>query len=217
MTLPVPYLTALYALDHLGHIRAGERVLIHSGAGGVGLAAIRVAQRAGAKVFATAGTPEKRELLRSIGVGHVMSSRTTEFASEIARLTGGRGVDLVLNSLAGDTISTSFQCLAKGGRFLEIGKSGIWNQQQVDALSKGISYHVIDWSEELRANASLIGDLLRRIVTEAAAGRYQPLPEPSLTSPTRTPRIATWRKQNTPAAFFFVSTRRSPFATIVLI
>jgi NADPH:quinone reductase-like Zn-dependent oxidoreductase/SAM-dependent methyltransferase len=175
MTLPVPYLTAMYALEHLGRIRPGERVLIHAGAGGVGLAAIRIAQRAGAEVFATAGTEAKRELLRSLGVAHVMSSRSTSFADEIARATGGRSVDMVLNSLAGDTIAASFACLAHGGRFLEIGKSG-WSRTQVDALGKNLSYFVIDWSEELRGNAGLIGGMLRRVVEEAASGKLQPLP-----------------------------------------
>jgi malonyl CoA-acyl carrier protein transacylase len=176
MTLPVPYSTAMYALEHVGHIRAGERVLIHSGAGGVGLAAIHVARRMGAEVFATAGTEEKCELLRSLGVSHVMSSRSTDFAAEIEQATGGRGVDVVLNSLAGETIAASFACLARGGRFLEIGKNGIWSPEQVAALGKDIAYSVIDWSQELRGNAGLIGALLQRIVTDAAAGRLQPLP-----------------------------------------
>ena len=174
MTMPVPYVTALYALEHLGKIRPGERVLIDSGAGGVGIAAIRVAQRAGAKIFATAGSEDKRALLRSLGVEHVMNSRSAGFADEIRQITNGHGVDLVLNSLAGDTIPASLACLSRGGRFLEIGKNGIWSPEQVRALGKDISYFIIDWSAELKDNTGLIAGLLARAIEDA--GPLQPLP-----------------------------------------
>ena len=177
MTLPVPYLTAIYALEYLGRIGTDDRVLIHSGAGGVGLAAIQVAQRAGAEIFATAGTEEKREFLKSLGVKHVLDSRSTDFPAYIDRATGGRGVDIVLNSLAGESIEASFSSLAPGGRFLEIGKNGIWSREQVEATGRNLSYFVIDWSEELRGNASLIGAMLRRLVDDAAAGLLRPLPK----------------------------------------
>ncbi len=176
ITLPVPYLTAIYALEHLGRISRGDSVLIHSAAGGVGLAAIQIAQRAGAEIFATAGSEEKRELLKSLGVKHVCSSRSTDFASYIERATAGRGVDIVLNSLAGEFTSASFSCIAHGGRFLEIGKNGIWTREQVDATRKDLSYFLIDWSEELRDNAQLIGTMLRRLLADAASGSLRPLP-----------------------------------------
>ena len=99
VTIPVAFLTAKYALETLACIRPGDRVLIHAGAGGVGLAAIQIARNAGGVVFATAGNPEKREYLTSIGVDHVMDSRSLDFAREIRELTDGRGVDIVLNSL----------------------------------------------------------------------------------------------------------------------
>src|SRR5262249_31285399 len=96
-TIPVAFLTAHHALNHQGRMRKGERVLIHSATGGVGLAALQLVRNAAAEPFATAGTPEKRELLRAMGVRHVMDSRTMAFADEVLERTRGRGVDLVLN------------------------------------------------------------------------------------------------------------------------
>ena len=101
-TLPIAFLTAQYALVHLAGLRSGERVLIHAAAGGVGLAAVQIAQRAGAHVFATAGSPAEAQLLSDLGVSHIMDSRSLDFADEVLARTDGRGVDVVLNSLAGD-------------------------------------------------------------------------------------------------------------------
>ena len=100
-TIPSAFLTAFYTLVHLAHLSAGEKVLIHSAAGGVGLAAVQVAQRAGAEIFATAGSPEKREFLKRLGVQHVFDSRSLEFAERISELTNRKGIDVVLNSLSG--------------------------------------------------------------------------------------------------------------------
>ena len=100
-------------------------MLIHAAAGGVGMAAVRLAQRAGAEVFATAGSQSKRALLRALGVAHVFDSRSSRSPTRSCRGTGGRGVDVVLNSLSGELIDASFRVLARGGRFVEIGKRGI--------------------------------------------------------------------------------------------
>jgi NADPH:quinone reductase-like Zn-dependent oxidoreductase/SAM-dependent methyltransferase len=164
ITLPVPFVTAIYTLEHLAEIKRGERVLIHSAAGGVGLAAVHIASRAGAEIFATAGSEEKREMLRSLGVAHVLDSRSTEFRDYIEEATGGRGVDIVLNSLAGEAMDASFSATARGGRFLEIGKSGIRTPEEIAALGKEIRYFVVDWSEEIGRNTELIGSTLRRIM-----------------------------------------------------
>jgi NADPH:quinone reductase-like Zn-dependent oxidoreductase/acyl carrier protein len=139
-TLPIVFLTALYGLVRLAGLARGERVLIHAGAGGVGLAAIQVARRAGAEVFATAGSEEKREYLRSLGVEHVFSSRTLTFADEIRAVTAGAGVNVVLNSLNGDFIAASMSVLSPNGRFVEIGKAGIWSQEQVAAARPDVRY-----------------------------------------------------------------------------
>ncbi|ASR37317.1 hypothetical protein BAY61_22535 [Prauserella marina] len=121
-TVPIVFLTAWYALRKLARIAEGERVLIHAAAGGTGLAAVQLAMLSGAEVFATAGTPEKRDLLRALGVRHVMDSRSLDFADEIRAATGGAGVDVVVNSIAGPAVARSLACLAPYGRFVELGK-----------------------------------------------------------------------------------------------
>jgi acyl transferase domain-containing protein/NAD(P)-dependent dehydrogenase (short-subunit alcohol dehydrogenase family)/acyl carrier protein len=122
---PVVFLTAYYGLIEIGRLKAGESVLIHAATGGVGLAAIQVARAVGARVFATAGSEEKREYLRAMGIEHVMNSRTLAFADEVMHLTDGRGVDVVLNSLTGAALVKSVSVLAPYGRFIEIGKRDI--------------------------------------------------------------------------------------------
>ncbi len=108
VTVPIAFITAHFTLNHLAKIQAGDRVLIHAAAGGVGLAAVTLARRAGAEIFATAGSPEKRAFLKSLGVSHVMDSRSLGFAEEIMKITEGRGVDVVLNSLADQFVDRSF-------------------------------------------------------------------------------------------------------------
>jgi NADPH:quinone reductase-like Zn-dependent oxidoreductase/acyl carrier protein len=120
-TLPVAFVTAWYALRHVARLGRGERVLIHAGAGGVGLAAIQCAQHLGAEIFATAGSDAKRELLRSLGVAFVSDSRSRAFADDIRRWTKGEGVDVVLNSLTGDLSAMSLDLLRHDGRFVELG------------------------------------------------------------------------------------------------
>ena len=114
-TLLLAFLTAYYSLHIQGRLRKGERVLIHGAAGGVGLAAIQVVQQAGSEVFATAGSEEKRAYLRSLGVQHVLDSRSLAFADEIMQLTNGEGVDIVLNSLAGEAAEKSLSLLRPFG------------------------------------------------------------------------------------------------------
>ena len=115
----------------------GETVLIHSAAGGVGGAAIQLAQRAGATVIATAGTKEKRDYLRQLGVEHVFDSRSLDFYNQVMEVTGGRGVDIVLNSLTGRFIAQSLKCLAPFGRFIETRQVGHLSQQQAEPGAAG--------------------------------------------------------------------------------
>ncbi len=110
-TIPITFLTAYYALVHLARLQPGERVLIHAGAGGVGLAAIQIAKLIGAEIFATAGSDDKRQLLHNLGVQHVFSSRDTAFAEQIREVTNREGVDVVLNSLPGEAITQSIGIL----------------------------------------------------------------------------------------------------------
>ncbi|WP_341809953.1 zinc-binding dehydrogenase [Paraburkholderia tuberum] len=141
-TIPIAFTTAYYALHTLGQLKKGERVLIHAAAGGVGLAAIQLAQAAGAEVFATAGTQVKRDLLRALGIRHVADSRSLCFADEILEETGGDGVDIVLNSLSGESISKSFSVLRTYGRFIEIGKRDIIENSKIELrpFRKNLSY-----------------------------------------------------------------------------
>ena len=120
-SLPSVYWTAYHALVQLAGLKRGERVLIHAAAGGVGVAAIQIAQSIGAEIFATA-SPGKWDYLRSQGVNHIMNSRTLDFAEEIMAATRGEGVDVVLNSLGGAAVERSFSVLRQGGRFVEIGR-----------------------------------------------------------------------------------------------
>ena len=162
-TMMVTYLTASYALSHQGRMAKGERVLIHAATGGVGQAAVRIAKATGAEIFATAGSAEKRAFLKKIGVEHVLDSRTLAFAGEVMRITKEEGVDLVLNSLAGEAIHQSLSLLRQYGRFLEIGKRDIYGNTKVGLFPfrKNLSYHAIDLGHALdpRNSKSIMGGL----------------------------------------------------------
>jgi acyl transferase domain-containing protein/NADPH:quinone reductase-like Zn-dependent oxidoreductase/NAD(P)-dependent dehydrogenase (short-subunit alcohol dehydrogenase family)/SAM-dependent methyltransferase len=173
---PLVFLTAHFALHTLGRMQRGERLLIHSAAGGVGQAAVQLAQRAGLEIFATAGTPEKREFLRSLGIRHVMHSRSVDFAEEIMRITDGEGVDLVLNSLTGPAIPNSLRLLRKGGRFLEIGKAEIWDLNRVAEVNLKATYHAIDLSKTLQSDPLAIRQVLVQLIAELADGALKPPP-----------------------------------------
>jgi phthiocerol/phenolphthiocerol synthesis type-I polyketide synthase C len=177
-TIPIAFLTTYYALHELGRMRRGDRVLIHSASGGTGLAAVQLAQRAGAEIFATAGSEEKRDLLRSLGIPHVMDSRSLAFADEVAAITGGRGVDLILNSLAGEAIDKSLSILAADGRFLEIGKKDIYQDYRLGLLPfrKGLAYFAIDLAGLALRRPEVVGDLFRKLVAKFGEGKLTPLP-----------------------------------------
>ena len=174
--LPIAYLTAHHTLFELGHLSRGEQVLIHAGAGGVGMAAIHLAKRAGAEIFATAGSDAKRAYLRSLGVQHVFDSRTLSFADEILTITNGEGVHVTLNSLSDAFVERSLAVTARGGRFLEIGKRGIWSAEQVASLGKNLSYHIVDWTELARTSPARIGNTLRTLLADVARGELSALP-----------------------------------------
>ena len=177
-TIPVAFLTALYALEELARLREGETVLVHAGAGGVGMAAVQIALRAGARVFATAGSPEKREILELMGVEQALDSRSLAFADRVMELTEGRGVDVVLNSLAGKAIGKGLSCLAPFGRFLELGKRDIVQNSRIGlwAFRKNISFHSIDLGRVARENPRLLREMFERLVRRFEAGTYHPLP-----------------------------------------
>jgi polyketide synthase 12/epothilone polyketide synthase D len=170
--IPVAFLTAHYALEHVGRLRAGERVLIHAAAGGVGLAAVQIAQRLGAEIFATAGTEEKREYLRSLGVRHVLDSRSLAFANEVLARTGGEGVDVVLNSLGGEFIPKSLEVLRDYGRFLEIGKRDYFRNQQLGLrpFLKKLTFSLVDLRGMMRERPALVQQLFREVTALFESG-----------------------------------------------
>lgn len=181
---PVSYLTADIGLRRLGSMKAGDRVLIHAATGGVGLAAVALAQRAGTVVFATAGTPEKRAYLRSLGVTHVFDSRSLDFADQVLAATNGQGVSLVLNSLTGAFVGASLRALSKGGVFLELGKREIWTPEQVAAARPDVAYHVFDAGSMAEADPSLFQTCMAEVLPALATGgiRSAPLEVTSLTA-----------------------------------
>ncbi|NEO53143.1 MAG: type I polyketide synthase [Okeania sp. SIO3B5] len=180
-TLPLTFLTAYYGLQHLALIQPGERVLIHAAAGGVGQAAVQIAQLAGAEILATA-SPSKWEFLKSLGIKHVMNSRTLDFSQEIMEITGGEGVDVVLNSLNGEYIPKNLEVLAPGGRFVEIGKIGIWETEQVKEKRPDVSYYPYDLGEVAQEQPGLMGQLLEELTKEWNQGRLKALPYKTFSS-----------------------------------
>jgi NADPH:quinone reductase-like Zn-dependent oxidoreductase len=175
-TIPIAFLTAYLALTEIARLRRGDRVLIHAAAGGVGLAAVQLAVRAGAEVIATAGSPAKREFLRRLGVRHVFDSRTTGFAEGVEAALGGRSIDVVLNSLTGDFIPKSLHLLAPGGRFLEIGKRGIWSAEDVESLRPDVEYRVVYLGEVCVEEPRRVERMLNELASCFGEGTLKPLP-----------------------------------------
>jgi len=176
-TAPIAFSTAYYSLHHVGRMQKGERVLIHAAAGGVGLAAIQIAQAAGAEVFATAGTQAKRDLLRALGVRHVADSRSLSFADEILAATGGEGVDIVLNSLAGEAIAKSFTVLRPYGRFIEIGKRDIYENNRIELrpFRNNLSFSAVDMDKLCAERPDYIRTLMCDTIKNFGSGPFRPL------------------------------------------
>ncbi|MGK5673960.1 type I polyketide synthase [Micromonospora sp. URMC 106] len=192
--VPVVFLTAWYGLVELARLRAGESVLVHAAAGGVGMAAVQIARHLGAEVYGTA-SPGKWPALRATGFddAHLASSRTLDFADEFAGRTGGRGVDVVLNALSGEFVDASLRLLAPGGRFVEMGKTDKRDPRRVAADHPGVSYQVFDLIE---AGEDRIAGMLAELMALFAAGALRPLPR------------RTWDVRRAPEAFRFLSQAR---------
>ncbi|MEV0041729.1 polyketide synthase dehydratase domain-containing protein, partial [Streptomyces sp. NPDC050804] len=190
-SVPLVFLTAYHALVGLAGVGRGERVLVHAGAGGVGMAAVQIARHLGAEVFATA-SEAKWDVLRRLGVAddHIASSRTTDFEAAFARVTGGEGVDVVLNSLAGEFVDASLRLLGPGGRFLEMGKTDI---RDAGGLPEGVDYQAFDlgWvdPEDIQRMLSSLMELFGQ-------GVLEPLP------------VRSWDVRRARDAFRFMSLAR---------
>ena len=177
-TLPVVFMTAWHALKNIARLRAGERILVHSGAGGIGMAAIQIAHHLGAEIIATAGNPTKRALLETLGVSHVVDSRRADFSAAIMELTGRRGVDVVLNSLAAEAIPMGLSCLAEFGRFVEIGKRDLYQNSRIPLwpLRRNASFHVVAMDAVFHGDEELTGQLLAEVSELIEQSALSPLP-----------------------------------------
>jgi NADPH:quinone reductase-like Zn-dependent oxidoreductase/acyl carrier protein len=177
-TIPSTFFTAYYALCHLGRLREGEKVLIHGAAGGVGLAAIQIAKWRGAEIFASAGSDEKRDFLRLLGVDHIFDSRSLSYADEIMSLTGGGGIDVVLNSLAGEAINRNFRVLKPFGRFLELGKRDFYENTKIGLrpFRNNITYFGIDADQLMCERPELTRQLFAEVMALFHDGILHPLP-----------------------------------------
>ncbi|WP_432280756.1 type I polyketide synthase [Streptomyces luomodiensis] len=186
VSVPVVFLTAYYGLVDLAGLGSGESVLVHAAAGGVGMAAVQLARHVGAEVWATA-SPAKWDALRELGLDddHIASSRDLEFEQRFLGATGGRGVDVVLNSLAGEYVDASLRTLADGGRFLELGKT--------DVREAAEGYRAYDLIE---AGPERIGEMLAALMSLFREGALRPLP------------ITTWDVRRSREAFRFMSQAR---------
>lgn len=192
--VPVVFLTALYGLSTLAGLRSGQRVLVHAATGGVGMAAVQLARHLGAEVFATASRG-KWEALRAMGFDdeHIGDSRTLEFEQRFLTATGGDGVDVILNSLAGEFVDASLRLLTGGGRFIEMGKTDVRDVETVAAAHRGVEYRAFDLIE---AGPDRIAAMLAELVGLFASGKLTPLP------------VQTFDVRNASAAYRFVSQAR---------
>ena len=185
--MPIVFATAFYGLNDLAGLKAGERVLIHAGAGGVGMAAIGIAKHIGAEVFATA-SPSKWEVLEGMGIDpdHIASSRDLEFKDRFLELTEGEGMDVLLNALAGEFVDASLALLPRGGRFLEMGKTDIRDPEQLREQYPEVSYLPFDL---LEAGPEQIKRILAELASMIEHGDLGHSP------------ITTWDVREAPQAF----------------
>ncbi len=173
-TIPSAFVSSALSYEYSG-LEAGDRVLIHAGAGGVGLAAIQMAQAAGAEVFATASAP-KQAYLRAMGVKHIFDSRQTKFGEEILEATGGEGVTVVLNSLTSEGfIEASLACLAQGGRFVELARRDILSEEEMAEVRPDVKYAILELDVLKKTDPGLVGEVLRDVMARVSAGELKPL------------------------------------------
>ncbi|MBO3682733.1 type I polyketide synthase [Streptomyces sp. NEAU-YJ-81] len=191
---PIVFLTAYYAMVDLGGLQAGQSVLVHSAAGGVGMATLQLARHLGAEVFGTA-SEGKWDTLRSLGLDdeHIASSRTLDFERRFLDVTGGRGMDVVLDALAREFVDAGLRLLPRGGRFLEMGKTDVRVPEEVAAEYGGVSYQAFDLME---AGPDRIQEMWGELISLFEGGVLRPLP------------VRTWDVRRAPEAFRFISQAR---------
>ncbi|EUC40640.1 hypothetical protein COCMIDRAFT_9515 [Bipolaris oryzae ATCC 44560] len=179
-TMPTTYLTVIFALRHARRLNKGDTILIHSAAGGVGISAINIAKMIGAKIFATVGTEEKVEfLVNNFGIPReqIFDSHSNAFRTEILAATNGRGVDIALNSLAGEILHETWQCIGGFGAMIEIGKRDFYGHGKIDLIgfTDNRSFIGLDAHHIQDSRPDLCGRLLREIAELRSAGHIQPI------------------------------------------
>ncbi|HTQ19874.1 SDR family NAD(P)-dependent oxidoreductase, partial [Mycobacterium sp.] len=174
----VVFMTAQYALKHAARVQPGEWVLVAGGAGGVGMAAVQVAAKAGAQVIATASSPERADLLRTLGAKHVIDSRSLSAVEEVQQLTGGHGVDVVLNSAPGEAVLALMEAAAEFGRVVEVGKTEIFGGRLIDmgVFNKNLSLISVDMDRMMAHRKDLAQQVSREVLASLRAGEYELLP-----------------------------------------
>ncbi|KAI1348462.1 hypothetical protein F5Y01DRAFT_306774 [Xylaria sp. FL0043] len=178
--MPLVFATAVYGLMYLGRLKKGERVLIHSATGGVGLAAVQIAKMIGAEIFATVGTPAKREFLkREYGLddSHIFSSRSTSFAAEIMAVTNGRGIDVALNSLVRELLAASWSVMANNGRHIEIGRTDIMEFGILDlnVFKRNTTFSAFDFGVVADDNPEIVASVMKDVMSYLREGKIRPL------------------------------------------
>ncbi|XUL94496.1 SDR family NAD(P)-dependent oxidoreductase (plasmid) [Streptomyces galilaeus] len=173
----IVFATAYYGLVNLGQVRPGESVLVHAAAGGVGMAAVQLARHLGAEVFGTASTG-KWDALRAGGLDdrHIANSRTLAFEDEFRSATGGRGIDVVLDCLAGEFVDATLRLTAPGGRFIEMGKVDIRDRDEVARLHPGVDYTAFDLIQVALHQPDLYQEILLALVGLFERGELRPIP-----------------------------------------
>ncbi|MCF3148071.1 SDR family NAD(P)-dependent oxidoreductase, partial [Streptomyces platensis] len=191
---PIVFLTAYYALVDLAGVRPGDTVLVNSAAGGVGMAAVQLATHLGAEVYGTA-SPGKWDALRDLGLDddHIASSRTLDFENQFLAATGGRGMDVVLDSLAGEFVDASLRLLPSGGRFIEMGKADIRDADEIATAYPGVRYRAFDLPE---AGPERTREMFTELLALFDRGVLRPLP------------LTTWDVRRAPDAFRYISQAR---------
>ncbi len=174
--LPIVFLTAAATLERIARLGPGKTVLVHAASGGVGLAALQIARAAGAMVLATAGSPEKRAHLQALGIACVADSRSVSFADAVRQATGGAGVDVVLNCLAGAMTDAGLALVRPGGVFVEIGKTDIRPAGEIARRHPGIGYVVYDLLGEIDRQPNAVGAELAALMKRFVPGGLAPLP-----------------------------------------
>lgn len=175
-SLPIAAITAIEVFRRAA-VEPGQRILIQTAAGGVGLVAVQLALHLGAQVIATAGTQEKLDYLVACGVTHAINYRTMDFAAEIGRITAGRGVDVVVNTLSGDALQKGIECLAPGGRYIEIAMTGLKAARSVDlsVLNNNQSFHSLDLRRQLKEAPERMAELYVELTSWVERGVIRPV------------------------------------------